>query len=97
MARQRKEWYWVFEREEESYHIFERREKAADVWITEVDNRANADLITQCPNLYEAGKEVMALLNQHGGAIVPHLLDTDDNPGEFLRQALAKAEGKDGL
>jgi len=55
---------------------------------------ANANLISASPELYEASKEVMALLKQYGGAIVPHLLDTDDNPGEFLRQALAKAGGK---
>lgn len=31
---------------------------------------------------------VMALLKEHGPSIVPHLLDSDDNEGEYLRQAL---------
>lgn len=31
---------------------------------------------------------VMAALEEHGASIVPHLLDTDDNAGEELRQAV---------
>jgi hypothetical protein len=31
---------------------------------------------------------VMADLEQHGPSIVPHLMDTDDNDGEYLRRAL---------
>jgi hypothetical protein len=33
-------------------------------------------------------REVMAALEQYGESIVGHLLDTDDNSGEFLRRAL---------
>lgn len=36
-------------------------------------------------------REVMDALEQHGAAIVPHLLDNDENSGERLRQALAAA------
>ncbi len=42
--------------------------------------------------LLEYSKKVMALLDKLGGSIVPHLLDTDENDGEFLRQAIIKAE-----
>lgn len=42
--------------------------------------------------MFEAAKEVMALLEQHGGAIWPHLSDTDDNAGQRLRNALAIIE-----
>lgn len=39
-------------------------------------------------DLYTASKRVMDTLSQHGASIVPHLLDTDDNAGEVLRQML---------
>ena len=39
-------------------------------------------------------KTVMRYLEESGPSVVPHLIDTDDNPGEFLRQAIAKAGGK---
>ena len=42
--------------------------------------------------LRKAAKEVMDSLAEHGPSIVPHLMDTDDNAGERLRQAIAKAE-----
>ena len=48
----------------------------------------------QSKGLLEYSKKVMALLEKNGGSIVPHLLDTDENDGEFLRQAIAKMEGK---
>ena len=46
------------------------------------------------PDLYEAAKEVMDTLEQYGGSIVPHLMDTDENAGQRLREALAKAGSK---
>ena len=49
---------------------------------------ANAELVEH------AGK-VMELLKEHGPSIVPHLMDTDDNAGQYLRDALAKAKGDD--
>ena len=48
-----------------------------------VSREAVAGLVTQA-------SAVMSLLEKHGGGIVPHLLDTDDNPGEFLRAALER-------
>lgn len=42
--------------------------------------------------------KVMQLLEQEGPLIVPHLLDTDENQGELLRQALhdlAATRGKE--
>jgi hypothetical protein len=51
-------------------------------------------LIAAAPELYEAAKEVMDLLSKYGASIVPHLLDTDENPGGRLRAILAKVEGK---
>lgn len=46
----------------------------------------------QSKGLLKHSKKVMALLEEHGGSIVPHLIDDDENAGEFLRQAIAKAE-----
>lgn len=34
------------------------------------------------------GKIVMDLLSEHGAEIVPHILDTDENPGERFRAAI---------
>ena len=51
-----------------------------------VSREAVAALVTQA-------SAVMSLLEKHGGGIVPHLLDTDDNPGEFLRAALERVRG----
>lgn len=45
--------------------------------------------------LYKQAKQVMNMLEEYGGSIVPHLIDTDDNAGEFLRQAIANAEKED--
>lgn len=53
---------------------------------------ANACLIAAAPDLYKNAKEVMAALEEHGASIVPHLLDTDDNAGQRLREAIAKAD-----
>ena len=66
---------------------------------------ANAAFIVECCNGYaalqaenaelrKAAKEVMDSLAEYGPSIVPHLMDTDDNAGERLRQAIAKAEVK---
>jgi hypothetical protein len=52
---------------------------------------ANAKLIAAAPDLLSAAKEVMDTLAKFGGSIVPHLLDTDMNAGQRLRDAIAKA------
>ena len=54
-----------------------------------VSREAVAGLVTQA-------SAVMSLLEKHGGGIVPHLLDTDDNPGEFLRAALERVKEAQG-
>jgi hypothetical protein len=38
--------------------------------------------------LYSAASDVMRCLDTFGAKIVPHLMDTDDNPGQRLRDAL---------
>lgn len=52
---------------------------------------ANARLIGAAPELLSAAIEVMQALEEHGPSIVPHLLDTDMNAGQRLRDAIAKA------
>jgi hypothetical protein len=53
----------------------------------------NAHLIASAPKLLAHAKAVMCLLTKHGPSIVPHLLDDDDNEGEFLRRTIREAEG----
>ena len=38
---------------------------------------------------------VMGLLDQYGASIVPYLVDSDDNTGEYLRQAVRTVLGPD--
>lgn len=45
-------------------------------------------------DLLAAAKEVLGMLEEHGGSIVPHLLDTDMNAGQRLRDAIAAAEAQ---
>lgn len=58
------------------------------------NGEGNALLIASAPDMFEAAKEVMSALEEHGPSIVPHLVDTDENAGQRLREAIAKAEGK---
>jgi hypothetical protein len=58
------------------------------------EREANARLIAAAPEIYEAAKQVMDMLKKHGPSIVPHLLDSDENAGQRLRDALKKAEGE---
>ncbi len=44
------------------------------------------------PDLLTEAKKVMELLEEHGPSIVPHLLDTDENPGQRLRDAIKIAD-----
>jgi hypothetical protein len=41
--------------------------------------------------LIRRSSAVMTMLEVHGGAIVPHLMDTDENAGQFLREAIESA------
>ncbi|KKN76934.1 hypothetical protein LCGC14_0365860 [marine sediment metagenome] len=47
------EWYTVYDRENDSYHIYARQEKVSDIWITEIEDEANARLIAQSPRMAE--------------------------------------------
>lgn len=53
----------------------------------------NAAVIAGALEGLAAAKEVMSLLRDHGPAIVPHLMDSDQNAGQRLRDAIARAEG----
>lgn len=44
--------------------------------------------------LLSAAIEVMGLLEKHGPSIGPHLLDTDMNAGQRLRDAIAAAQAR---
>ena len=55
---------------------------------------ANVLLVETAPNLLAAASEVMSLLEKHGTSIVPHLLASDENAGQRLRDAIAKALGE---
>jgi len=46
--------------------------------------------------LAKAAAEVMDMLKKHGPSVVPHLMDSDENAGERLREEIAKAK-KRGL
>lgn len=50
------------------------------------------DEITRLKRVERHAREVMDALKKHGPGIVPHLMDTDDNSGEYLRRALAGDE-----
>lgn len=75
---------------------FGMMQKARDIWNT----RANDTLAEENKRLREAlgnvcknAQRVMSLLEKHGADIVPHLLDTDENAGQLLREALNQTKG----
>ena len=45
-------------------------------------------------DLLAANKEVLGMLEEHGGSIVPYLLDSDMNAGQRLRDAIAAVEAQ---
>lgn len=51
-------------------------------------------IIAAVGELTAAASDVMSLLRDHGPAIVPHLMDSDQNAGQRLRDAIARAEGR---
>jgi len=46
--------------------------------------------------LVDGCKRVMDLLDEHGSEIVPHLMDTDENAGQKLRDLIAKHTNNQG-
>jgi hypothetical protein len=57
-------------------------------FITDVTKDVANDLLLRHERLKLQARQVMKYLEEHGPAIVPHLLDTDDNPGQRLRELL---------
>jgi hypothetical protein len=55
------------------------------------EQQANGRLIAAAPELLSAAKRMAAWIE---ATKEPHLIDTDENPGEALRAAIAKAEGR---
>ena len=56
--------------------------------------KTNARLISAAPELLKGAKAVMDMLKKNGPSIVPHLMDSDENAGQRLRDAIDKAEDK---
>ena len=52
---------------------------------------ANAHAISAVPDMYEALKRIAEWIERER---ISYLIDTDDNPGQAVRNALAKAEGR---
>lgn len=48
----------------------------------------DVDMNEQVKNLLGSAKEVMDLLEKYGASIVPHIMDTDENAGQRLRDAI---------
>lgn len=53
------------------------------------NNGANNDAVVE---VLIYAERVMDALKEYGPSIVPHLMDSDDNDGERLRKAIAKAK-----
>lgn len=53
-------------------------------------SRYTVELIRLGAEAGKAAADVMRHLEEHGPAIVPHLLDTDENAGQRLRDTIAK-------
>ena len=45
--------------------------------------------------LLQAAEEAMEALAEYGASIVPHLMDTDQNAGQRLRDAIAEANSSE--
>lgn len=52
-------------------------------------------LCTAAPMLLEYSEKVLSKLKKYGPSIVPHLMDSDDNDGQFLREAITAATKRD--
>ena len=73
----------------------EMTEKLADVVKLTGENAGLHSKILQLESslarMKKTAKEVMDLLQEYGAEIVPHLIDTDENPGQRLREALQES------
>lgn len=63
-------------------------------WMAKAENAAQQEelLLDLVRKLRDKGRAVMECLEEHGDTIVPHLIDTDDNDGEYFRAALREAD-----
>jgi hypothetical protein len=66
-------------------------ERDMNAILTEENERLRAELAevreaAKCTE--QCGRVVMEMLDEHGPSIVPHLIDTDDNVGQRLRNSL---------
>lgn len=57
------------------------------------DGSANGKLLAAAPDLLKYAIKVMETLEKYGSSIVPHLMDTDDNDGQRLREVIKRAQG----
>ena len=90
-----KPWRYRDENVQNGYRVFRFNEFAGSFCQWDGDGEVvweNAKLIAAAPDLLESSQKVMSLLEKHGSSIVPHLMDTDENAGEELRQAIARAK-----
>jgi hypothetical protein len=55
-------------------------------------SESDAHFMAAASGLLAPAKQVMAMLEEHGPSIVPHLLDSDENAGQRLRDAIAAVE-----
>jgi len=62
---------------------------SCDGSIAALDTARDSDRMRRLETVAKHARPVMNDLTEYGPSIVPHLLDTDQNDGEFLRQALA--------
>jgi hypothetical protein len=63
-----------------------------------IEHNALPSLLDEIGRLHRVeqhARAVMGLLEKHGPSIVPHLLDTDDNPGQRLREAMGEGEDRE--
>jgi hypothetical protein len=61
--------------------------EAAIITLRKSEDELRADYV----RLATSAKRVMDMLEEHGPSVVPHLIDTDDNPGQFLREDISQA------
>lgn len=59
--------------------------------IIDCPSEGDAHLISAAPDLLDAARRIAAWIEREA---IPYLVDSDDNPGEALRAAIAKAEGR---
>ncbi len=75
--------FWAFNNMEVFYSDDRGYDWLDEIWKLKARIK---ELERQIQNFTLVGKSVMKALEKHGAYIVPHLMDTDENSGEFLRR-----------